>query len=450
MSLSAIKSMRKLICTAGVLVCIYTAGCKKAYIQFGEQFVDAGITNIVVVDTITPLLSTVFRDSVPTSQSGTILAGSYHDNIFGKMAASSFFVLASASNVPDLHVSAAYDSLVFQMRSDSSFYGDTTVAQRFNVHQLSGLIEFGEDKTYLYDKSNFPVYATPLGSAIVNIRPSLKDSVTIRLNDTKGLELFALIQSKSQAVLTNADFEQYFKGLRISPDDSNANAAVYGFSDSVTMRLYYHESNPYLTQKYIDFVLTSREKQFNQVLYNRYGTALNVTIPETKEMASALTADAAYVQPLTGVLMKIRFPALRSLLERSDYIKIMKAELIISPVKGSYSNNYMLPPQLVASSTNINNELGGYLSETGSTGSQNLQYGNLITDWLYGEDTRYTYDVTAYLQSEIENSADNTNGLIFAPPSPEYNTKLNRLVVSNNEHSMGGVKLKVYYISVQQ
>ncbi|MCO5240200.1 MAG: DUF4270 domain-containing protein [Chitinophagaceae bacterium] len=441
--------MRKLICAAGALFCVYAMGCKKADIQFGEQFVDAGITNIVMVDTITPALFSVFRDSVPTSQSGTIITGSYNDPVFGKIAASSFFVLASPG-IPDMHISAAYDSLVLQMRSDSSFYGDTSVAQRFNIHELSSLIEFGEDKTYLYNSSSFPVYATPLGSAIVTVRPSLKDSVSIRLSDTKGQELFELIQSKSQEVLTSADFEQYFKGLRISADDNTANAAVYGFSDSVTMRLYYHESDPYLSQKYIDFVLTSRNKQFNRLQYDRSGTALDVAIPEAKEISPAFTGGSVYVQPLTGVLLKMRFPTLRSLLARSDYVKIMKAELMIAPSKGSYSHDYMLPPQLIASSTNINNQLGGYLAERGNAGSQSIQYGGLTIDWLYGEDTRYTYDVTAYLQSEIRNDAENTNGLIFAPPSPGYNTKLNRLVVDDNASGKGGVKLKVYYISVQQ
>src|SRR5690606_7668322 len=186
-----------------VLVCIYVAGCEKADIQFGEQFVDAGITNIVVVDSITPVLSNVFRDSIATSQSGSVLVGTYKDPAFGHISASAFFVLASPSSVPDMHISATYDSLVLQMRSDSSFYGDTSIDQRFNVLQLSSLIEFGEDKTYLYNSSNFPVNATPLGSALVSIHPSLKDSVTIRLSDLKGQELFSLISAKSQEILTS-------------------------------------------------------------------------------------------------------------------------------------------------------------------------------------------------------------------------------------------------------
>lgn len=448
--LSQMKSMRKLIYGAGVLACINGAGCQKAYIRFGEQFVDAGITNIVMVDTITPALSVVFRDSVPTSQSGIVMAGSYNDPVFGNISVSSFFELASPSSKPDMHISATYDSLVLQMQSDSSYYGDTSIAQRLDIHQLSSLIEFGEDKTYLYNNSNVPIDASPIGSATISVRPSLKDSVTIRLSDVKGQELFALIRSKSPEILTDADFERFFKGLRIGPADPSTNAAVYGFSDSITMRLYYHESNPYISGQYIDFVLTSRNKQFNQIRYDRSNTALNVAIPENRERPSTELAGSVYLQPLTGVLMKMRFPSLRSLLQRSDYIKIMRAELTVAPARGSYNSNYMLPSQLLASSTDVNNQLGGYLATSGSSSSQTIQYGDLIIDWLYGENTGYTYDVTAYLQSEIINNAENTNGLIFAPPSPEYNTQLNRLVVNDNGQGLGGVKLKVYYISVQQ
>lgn len=448
--LSAINRLRKLVYIAGILwIAMYAVGCKKAYIEFGEQYVDAGVTNIVVVDTITPVLSTVFRDSIVTSQSGKIIVGSYNDNLFGKISSSSFLVLSSPSSVPDFHISAGYDSLVFQMRSDSSFYGDTTIPQRFNVNQLSQMIDFPEDQTQLYDKSDFPVYPTALGSADVVIRPSLKDSVKIRLSDVKGQEIWGLLQSKAQQVLTATDFEHYFNGLKVSPDNPSSNAAIYGFSDSVTVRLYYHESNPYLVQKQIDFVLTSRNKEFNQIKHNRSGTALNVTIPESREVPASLTGHTAFVQPITGVLMKMTFPTLRSLLQRNDYVRIMRADLIIPPLHGSYSFNYMLPPQMQISATNVNNGLGGVIG-VGGVGSQSPQYGNLVTDWTYGENTMYTYDLTAYMQQQITVSADNTNGLIFLPPSPAYNTKFNRLVTGDSENATGNVKLKIYYISVQQ
>jgi hypothetical protein len=103
---------------------------------------------------------------------------------------------------------------------------------------------------------------------------------------------------------------------------------------------------------------------------------------------------------------------------------------------------------LAAYATDVNNNLGSTLGLLGTTGTE-AQYGNLTTDWLYGEDTYYTYDVTGYLQAQLEVSGDNTNGLLFLPPSPAYNTTFNRVVFGNRQNSKA-IKLKVYYISVQQ
>ena len=115
------ESMRKWMSLYSVIiiVLVYNTGCKKADIEFGEQFIDAGYTNVIVVDTLTPIISTIFRDSIATSQSSSVLIGSYKDPYFGKVTANSFFVLSSPSTSLDFHISAAYDSLVLQMRGDS-------------------------------------------------------------------------------------------------------------------------------------------------------------------------------------------------------------------------------------------------------------------------------------------------------------------------------------------
>lgn len=438
-----------LLLIGSLLFSFLWTSCKKADIQFGEQFVNDDFTNIVLVDTITPVISTVFRDSVIASQTGKLLLGSYQDPLFGHISTSSFFVMGNPSLIPDFHISAMYDSLVLRMVGDSTFYGDTTVSQRFNVQQLSEVMNFADGETYFYDRTDFGVNHTILGSADVSLQPSRKDTIMFKLSNGTGTAFWNLIQNKALEVSTATDFEQYFKGLRISPENPATNAAIYGFSDTVVMRLYYHESNPDVVQKYIDFTLTSRNKQFNQIKYNRSGTVLDVPIPESKEINAALLNNAAYVQPLTGTVMKVRFPNIReTLLQRTDFLQLMRAELMLPPLGGSYSYQFMLPSQLAAYATDVNNNLGSTLGLMGATGTV-AQYGNLTTDWLYGEDTYYTYDVTGYLQAQLEVSGDNTNGLLFLPPSPAYNTAFNRVVFGNRQNSKP-IKLKVYYISVQQ
>ena len=440
--------MRKWIVPLCLIILSCISGCKKADIQFGEQFVDANYTNVVAVDTLTPEISTIVRDSVVTSQTGNLLIGGYADPFFGKISSSAFFVLSNPSGIPDFHVSAAYDSIVLQMRGDSTFYGDTSVAQQFSVSRLTSMIELPEGSSYLYNTSNFPAASTPLGTTNVLIRPSQKDSVKIRLSNSWGQELFNFMQEKALQTSSANDFEHYFNGIRIAA--TGTNAAILGFSDSVTVRLFYHESNPYAEVKTIDLTLTSRNRQFNQIKFDRTGTALNLPLPENKELPSAQTGHAAYIQSLTGVLMKVRFPTLRSLLQRSDFIRLMNAQLIIPPLPGSYDHTYMPPPQLMASSTNINNQLGGSLAVSGATGTQSIQYGDLKVDWIYGENTYYTYDVTGYVAQQLAITGDNTNGLIFLPPSPAYNSNFNRLVVGDPQNGKGkNIQLKIYYISVQ-
>ncbi|MFT3700763.1 MAG: DUF4270 family protein [Agriterribacter sp.] len=443
------RNWKSLSSVAAIFIIICGIGCKKADIEFGEQFIDAGYTNIVVVDTITPVLSTVFRDSVATSQTSSVLVGSYKDPYFGKITTSSYLILSSPSaGIPDLHVSAMFDSIELQMRGDSSFYGDTAVVQKFNVNRLTTMIQLPENLTYLYNTSSFPAESTPLGSANVLIRPSLKDSVKIRLTDALGQDLWSLIKSKDFKVSTANDFEHYFYGLKLSAE--NANAAVLGFSDSVTMRLFYHESNPYVVTKYIDFALTSRNRQFNHIDYDRSGTPLAITIPPAKEIPATTTANTAFTQSLTNVFMKMTFPTLRSLPQRDDYVRIMRADLIIPPLKSSFDPLYMPPPLFQASATSdANNALGGTLATSGAVGSQGAQQGNLTIDWLYGENTYYTYDLTGYVQQQVAITGENNGGLIFYPPSPAYTKRLNRLVVGNSQNPLGGVKLKVYYVSVQ-
>ena len=73
-----------------IILSVVLVSCEKTKIQFGQAYVDNSYSNIILVDTITAELSTVYSDSVSTSASGSILAGNYNDNAFGKVTAKSF------------------------------------------------------------------------------------------------------------------------------------------------------------------------------------------------------------------------------------------------------------------------------------------------------------------------------------------------------------------------
>jgi len=58
-------------------------GCDKTSIQFGQNYIDVNNTNIILVDSMTVGVSTVYKDSVPTAQTNTILLGVATDPYFG-------------------------------------------------------------------------------------------------------------------------------------------------------------------------------------------------------------------------------------------------------------------------------------------------------------------------------------------------------------------------------
>jgi hypothetical protein len=163
-----------------------------------------------------------------------------------------------------------------------------------------------------------------------------------------------------------------------------------------------------------------------------------------KEIASTATNNSVYLQYLTGFTPKIKFPTLRSLLLRPDYVKILKADLIVKPLKNTYSSITPLPPQLLASATDQTNTFGTILTTIAGA----YQNGNLVIDQLYNENTTYDYDVTSYLQQQILVSSANQNGLLLTPPSTTRISTLNRVVFGDKKNAQGSIQLKLYYVSV--
>ena len=429
-----------------MLLSVVLVSCEKTKIQFGQAYVDNSYSNIILVDTITTELSTVYSDSVSTSASGSILAGNYNDNAFGKVTAKSFFQIAPPIHT-DLATNSVFDSLVLIIRPDKSYYGDTTYNSQLSVYQLKNELSFPLYQTQFYNTTDFEVDPNPLGSISALISPNGTDSVSIRLSDVMGKNLFDLYRSNDYALQSTINFLTYFKGLQLAPATAGMHA-VYGFHDSLIMRLHYHETHVFTENKFLDFTYYNNDnKQFNQVKTDRTGTPVSVFNDTNKEVVSTFTGNSAFTQTLTGFMAKIKFPTLRSLLLRSDFVKILKAELIIQPVKNSYSAVTPLPPQLSAVTTNQSNTLGTPLSSTAS-GSLITETGNLVIDPLYNENTFYSYDITAYLQQQILISSANQNGLLFVPPTPASISGLNRVIIGDQKNTQGSIKLKVYYVSV--
>ncbi|MCP9749702.1 DUF4270 family protein [Ferruginibacter sp. HRS2-29] len=418
--------------------------CDKSYVGFGENFVDNSATKLVYLDSSTIEISTIYVDSFTTTANGTFLCGVTNDPQFGKVSASSYFSIGLPSSTT-IATGSVYDSLELILPLNGTYYGDTLSPFHIRVHRLNQLLSFPSGETTFYNTSTVGYNTDVLGFKDIVVRPNASDTVGVRLSDVLGTDLYNKILSNASQLGTAELFEDYLKGLAIT--GNGASNVILGFTDSVKLRLHYTKPGVFAQKDFIDFALYRNSKQFYNVSVDRTGTALNGIGLANRTFPSASTGHKAYGQYITGSMIKIRFPYLRSLLQLPGFVKIMKAQLVIHPDQNSFDQIFPLPATASMAGFTSNNAIGDYLFNYNSSGSAELQTGDLYIDKVYGKTTAYTYDVTSYLLSQIEVSEINSNGLLLLPESGD-NT-FDRFVIGDQQHPSNKIQLKIYYASFQ-
>jgi hypothetical protein len=455
-----------LIALLGASLAVFSSACQKPSISFGSAFVSNNNTNIIVIDTCNVQLSTLLQDSFPTAGTGAMLLGHYQDPYFGTITSRTFAQIgnpvgANISTIPGV----ALDSICLIMFLNKWFYGDTIIPQRYYVSQLDTVITypFPTQRTF-YNNSSFPYNPTPWGYTDVSISPTANfssqqalDSVKIRLPDSLGQTLIRMIQNHSDTVTNLNTFLSYFKGIVVYSDSSAGNSgAMFGFKDTVLMRLYYQVPGVYTTLYHFDFRLYNKFYQFNQITADRTGTPLailntlqasrpNPLIPT--QAPSNLTNNAVYVQGASGIQTKITFPSLLNIASLPDYLGISRALLILKPLPGTFNQELPLPPQLVLSQSNETNVLGPPITSGSGT-----QFGSLIVDYTYGVNTSYTYDITSYIQGQmtVGGITQAQDALILNVPFPANGSTTDRVVFGDNTNKNYTISLRLYYVSLIQ
>jgi len=448
-----------------VVIMFFLAACQKPSIDFGASFVNnnsnSNNTSVIQIDTFTARLSTVLVDSFPTAATGSMLLGYYHDNLFGSVTSSSFLQMGIPAGTSGINNQSVYDSLVLNMRINKSFFGDTTLQQRYYVSQLNEIIQYPYSTQYTYyNNSGFSYNASPLGFTDVTIYPTrgltsqaLDDTVKIDLPDTLGQHLFEMIQNVSDTVKNLNSFIAYFRGLTIYPDTTPGHSGtLYGFKDTVTIRLFYHQPGIYTTYNFIDIKFNNKSNQFNRITADRSGTPLAaLTTAQASrpnplihaEAPSSQMNNAMYVQSATGVQGKITFPSLSTVPALPGYLGILRAQLILKPIVGTFSPELALPPQLILSQTDVNNQLGSPITSTGG-----VEYGSLYIDYNGAGITTYSYDITNYIKQQVTLGGNNTDGLLISLPSPANATSFDRAVFGDATNKNYNITLNLYYISL--
>ncbi|HEY0297947.1 MAG TPA: DUF4270 family protein [Arachidicoccus sp.] len=431
--------------------------CEKKAIQFGSQFVDNPYTQIIEEDTITPIVSTVYIDSFATSNTGVGIIGHTIDPKFGTLTSSTFLQLGAPPFTAGStqYDNSDYDSITLVVKlNKGSWYGDTTKPIKLNVYQLTDNITFPAIGTTFYNTDNVAAQTTPMASFSFTLWPntldSTSDTLSIRLPDELGRDLFAKLQSNDINIQSNDNFTYYFKGLKIAADPSSNMSLT--INDSVEMRLYYSLPGfPQASETHVTFGLYNGQYQFNNVAVARTGSLTPSNFnSDNNEIISTAIDSTAFLQPLANAMIKLTFPTLQYL-QQPAFVRVAKATLYIKPVPGTFEDIFAMPQSLTLTETDMHNGLGG--SPLVAPGVGTAQTGSLAASFLDPAQTGpyYTYDLTAEVQSILADPSANINkrGLLLVPSLSSMFTTFNRLLIGDGKNTKARMQLVIDYISVK-
>lgn len=400
----------------------------------GDNFIEEK-TRMSVIDTFGIEMSTVLMDSMTTSGTEIALVGNYRDNNFGSLESVAYFKPGYKSFKPD--ETCVFDSASVALVYSGDSYGDTTALMSLSIYQLDELITLDDD-SYLYNTSGFTLSNNIVGSLIFYPEPHSADTLFIPANSF-GANLFKLFMDRDADVTTSDLFLKFLKGFALKSEFGNSVIGFKSDEEQTFLKIYFHINGETSTESsaIIPFGLVTY--QFNGVQSDYTDSELAKFSPDKHELSSVETGETLYMQGLTGLLPKIKFPSLQNITLETRW-RILKAELVLEPVIQS-DDLFPLPEKLCLYRTDKYNNFGKAL--TGYDGT--VIYSTLEIDDLYNEDTRYTIDITRFINDELSDGYfDSNDGLLIGLKESDMNKTLARLMIECENSS---VKLRLYYLT---
>lgn len=392
--------------------------------------------DVILVDTATINSFTIKFDSLQTSGSNYALVGNYNDGILGNITASTYFKI-SLPSVTSLSENAKFDSICLILKPTGYCYGDSTLPFSMEVHQLTDDLENDEVSEW-YNTSQLKYSSDILSTKTAVIKPNAGKNLTVKLVETFGKNLFDIIYNEGEEIESQDNFNKYLKGFALIPSGTTGNSVMqFSMADSIAiMRLYYHAGQEDYT---IDFNIYQTSVQYNKISANYNNSILKELKTKEYSLPSARTAHTTYCQAGTGVMTRLEFPYLKSIFQAYSAYKILKADLVIKPVKGTYSL-IPLPTDINLYYTNTLNDFGSVLSDSDGNTINPI----LSVDKMYNQ-TSYTFDLTRFITSSMNNIKDDAPSLLLSINSNYLGYSLERLCLGDSKHPTDAVQLKIVF-----
>ncbi|MFH0756779.1 MAG: DUF4270 family protein [Bacteroidota bacterium] len=422
-----------------ILLSLYACENNPFTLTVGEEFVEA-TTKVFIVDTLDIQLATLRRDSIATSGTGSMLAGSCSDSELGQITALGYFQIG----IPDsysLEDDEILDSITMILQYDDYYYGDTTLGMSYQVHQLSESLELG-DNSFFYNNTATEYFLKPCGTIDFKPRPVKNGQLRINLNNALGREILTYLNGEMSESQSDNDFLSYFKGFVIVPVEGEGNCILsFGVADTcLSIKIYTHETALFTQTKEYELPLINSDLQYNRISCDWNNNPELATLNEDQTIPAGEMDDAAYVQSGVGLYTQISIPGLPLILELRNSI-LIEALLYLEPVKWSnLAQNAMEELRLYEAQAN------GKIGSSVLGGDGNGLSPEFSLDELYDEDTYLVFDITSSLNSIIsDNYLDEDFCYYVGYTSGTWANTLHRVVMGAGHRQNDNLKLKLTF-----
>ncbi len=441
--------MKPLSC---LLFAVFLVSCIGDKFSVGDNLLQVNGRNMLIEDRAIEL-TTYQNDSAVTTGLNRIFEGKYTSPDFGVITAHSYFDFTPPSYSraefgPEAGVIVRFDSISLVLKYDNFSYGDTTRVQTIHVHRLNQNITL-DDKNQLYSTSSIAAEADPWATRRF-YRPmeywENDSTLEIRLPDEFGLELIELMHSQSDLLETYDNFRTYFKGIKLSPgitDDAAVNSFLLD-EEYPVIRLHYTTIGAVTTEENKIDMTINASTAFSRIETDRSNTPLNA-LSSLNPLPSSETGNTAYLQGLTGIYAKLSFGDLNELLQLGDHVIISSAILYVFPTRGTYNDFTPLPANLSLNYLDENDKPLDIYTDPETT---TVQSGTLVEDKIYDRGTYYAFDITSYIQYEIDAIGMYKSSLQLSLAESEKNNTLKSLLFrdSSIDGEENRIQLIIYAI----
>ena len=384
--------------------------CRKTPEKIGSDLQPTNSLITVAFSDAHDVVSSTFTvPSLSTKMLGYTFLGNNNDPMFGISNFDFYTQFSLSTESQTWGENAVTDSVVLNLVYNG-YYGDTTEYMTVRAYEI--LDDMYADSTY---RSNMVLECdeTELANHVFSPRPhTIIDTVLDRgvlripINPALG-EKF--IENESE-LASDAKFKEFFKGLHVQCDITNAEAAICFFNliHSYTyLRVYYHNDNDTL---HYDFQVTSSDARYNHY-YHGFDAAVNPI-----QFNDTVNNEILYVQGCAGTRAYLNFP---NLLEWANSLNnnvvINEAKLILTGAVTDTAD-YTPPAKLVVAGAKFDTD---------------TLYAILPDQFVGSEYFGGTYDategtvffrITEYVQNVIKNGsyATECDGLLIYVDQGSY------------------------------